>query len=691
MPPLRAQSAQPPEGLQQIVVTATRVATSAFELPAAISSVPAARLREDALGVNLADDIALVPGLLARNRYNYAQDQQISIRGIGSNSTFGIRGVRIYQDGIPATGADGQGQVSQINLDSAERVEVLRGPFSALYGNSAGGVVQVFTARGAAPGELASGVDYGSFGTWRAGLRGGDAVGPVRFAGAFTHFATDGFRPHSAARNESFNGRLDLEPASGQHLELIANVVSRPDAQDPLGLTPPQFAAAAHQTSPVALAFDTRKSFDQEHGGAIYELQLGATQTVRLMGYYGHRAVTQFLAIPKAAQASPRSAGGVVDLDRDFGGADARWTWAGELARRLLTFVAGLSYDTQDELRRGYDNYRGSRFGVAGALRRDENDITRDLDEYAEGTWRFATDWSLTAGLRHSEVRFRVDDHYIRPGNGDDSGSMLFTATSPVGALMYDLRPWLHLYAAYGQGFQTPLGSELAYRPDGSSGLNTALKPAVSNNTEAGLKLQAGSTLYFESALFQTRTRDEIVIARNLGGRSSYQNAGRTRRQGVEAFGTWTPMGGVQAQLAWTYVDAYYADAYLTCVAAPCPQPNVRVGSGNRLPGVPRNDVYAALRVGGDTGWRLTVSAQALAAVAADDSNSVTAPGYVICGLAAGYTLQPGWGRVSAFVRINNLFDRRYVGSVIVDDGNQRYFEPGPGTAVLGGVQVAFR
>src|ERR1041384_5677876 len=275
--------------VSEVVVTATRLETSLFNVPAAISRVSADQLREDALGINLADDVATVPGLLARNRNNYAQDQQISIRGIGANSAFGIRGVRVYQDGIPATGPDGQGQVSQFNLDSAERVEVLRGPFSALYGTSSGGVIQLFTANGKEPAELRSSVAYGSFDTMRAGVSASGTAGQFGYNAAFTHFKVDGYRDHSSARNESFNGKVDYTFSEGNKLTLVANIVSRPDAQDPLGLTPAQFAQNPNQTAAVADQFNTRKSLDQEQGGLIYDLKLTDSQSLRLLGYYGHR------------------------------------------------------------------------------------------------------------------------------------------------------------------------------------------------------------------------------------------------------------------------------------------------------------------------------------------------------------------------------------------------------------------
>ena len=677
--------------LREVVITATRIGADPFNIPAAISSVSAEQLRGDALGVNLADDVATVPGLLARNRYNYAQDQQISIRGIGANSAFGIRGVRVYQDGIPATGPDGQGQVSQFNLDSASRVEILRGPFSSLYGNSSGGVIQLFTADGKGPPRVRTGVVYGSFDNFRASLNAIGAAGPLGYNLDFSHFKVDGYREHSSARNESFNGKLNYSFNDSNRLALIANVVSRPDAQDPLGLTPAQFAADPDSTDPAATTYNTRKSLRQQQGGLIYDLDLSDSQSVRVLGYYGHRSVQQFLAIPQGAQLAPRSSGGVVDLNRRYGGTDARWSWKGMLVDRPMSWVAGLSYDRQNELRRGYNNFLGAGLGVQGALRRDENDIARNLDEYAQGTWDFASRWSAMAGVRHSEVKFDSQDHYIVGPNRDDSGAVIYRATSPVAGLVYKPQDWLRVYASYGRGFQTPLGSELAYRPDGSAGLNFALRPARSNNTELGVKLDIDPDITAEFALFQAQTRDEIVVATNIGGRSTYQNSGRTRRSGAEYSLNYRIAPEWRFQLAYTYVNAYYSDLYLTCLTAPCSVAKTAVPAGNRLPGVPKHDAYASLHLGEDLGWHASASGQYITAVAVNDTNSVYAPSYALVGLDGGYGVEWSRFRLNAFLRVNNLLNRRYVGSVIVDDGNNRYFEPGPGFNLLGGFSVTVK
>jgi iron complex outermembrane receptor protein len=685
--------------LDKVTVTATRVEAHSYDVPASISSVSGETFREASLGVNLADDMGEVPGLLARNRNNYAQDQQISIRGYGANSAFGIRGVRVYQDGMPASSPDGQGQVSQFNLDTASRVEVLRGPFSALYGNSAGGVIQIFTADGHDPTELRAGVAYGSFDTLRAGVNANGTVGDFGYNVGFTHFDIDGYRDHSAARNESFNGKLNYSINDANKLTLLMNVVSRPDSDDPLGLTQAQFNADPQQTDAAAINFNTRKSLQQEQVGLVYDLKVTDQQSVRVLGYYGQRTVEQFLSIPVATQAPATNAGGVVDLDREYGGGDARWTWQGALAGKPMSWVVGVTYDRQNEHRRGYNNFVGAgptiTLGVKGNLRRDENNIVYNIDEYVQGSWEFAADWSLMIGARHSDIEFDSQDHYIVTGNPDDSGKLSYGATSPVAGLMYKATDWLHAYASYGQGFQSPLGSELAYRADGGTGLNPNLAAARSDNAELGAKMQFAANWNVEAALFQALTEDEIVVNTNAGGRSTYQNSGRTKRSGAELSVDYRFASDWQWQLAYTYLDATYTDAYTTCTAAPCTVAGAAnkaiVAAGNRLPGIPKNNIYSAIRWGSDLGLYASINFQYLSDVAVNDLNTIAAPSYELVGANGGYRVEVGSVHLDGFVRVNNALDKDYVGSIIVNDGNSRYFEPGSGLAVLVGINASWK
>ncbi|HEX6834062.1 MAG TPA: TonB-dependent receptor, partial [Rudaea sp.] len=442
--------------LPTVVVTATRSAHAAFDVPASIDAVSVDDATANTLGVNPAEYLGSVPGLLARDRQNYAQDEQISIRGFGARSTFGVRGVRLYVDGIPATFPDGQGQVSNFSLGSGDRIEVLRGPFSALYGNSSGGVIQIFTADGTDPPEWRGTLVGGGYGTYRLGANARGADGGFDYNVDLSQFYTDGYRGHGRAQRENGNAKFDFHFDGDRKLTILANTVALPNADDPLGLTRAQFETDPRQPQSSAVQFDTRKTVRQEQLGAIYEQALDPYQTVRALVYYGERDVQQFQSIPIATQLRPTSPGGVIDLDGNYGGTDLRWTWRGTLAGRPMDASAGITYDQQNQHRLGYNNFVGDRLGVQGDLRRDEQDDERDLDEYVQATWDFSERWLLSLGARHSEVRFNADDSYITATSPDDSGRASYSATTPVAGLMFKAAPDWHLYASYGNGFETP-------------------------------------------------------------------------------------------------------------------------------------------------------------------------------------------------------------------------------------------
>ncbi|HEX4854449.1 TonB-dependent receptor [Arenimonas sp.] len=663
--------------LEPVTVTATRRESSVFETPAAVSVRTAP---EAAPGLNLSEWLGGVPGLLARDRQNYAQDTQVSIRGFGTRASFGIRGLRVIIDGIPATQPDGQSQLSHANLASAERVEVLRGPFSALYGNSSGGVLQVFSGDGLAPGEARVGAAASDSGDWRvsAGLR-------TRWRGAgvvagLSHLRVDGFRPHSAAERTSFNARLHWPGEGGDGAALVFNHLDAPDAQDPLGLDRAQFDADPSQTTPQAQTFNTRKSVSQSQLGGTWQRAFGAVR-LQAMAYAGQRDIEQYLAIPVGVQGNPLQSGGVVDLGSGFFGGELRLDGETTLGGRALQWTAGAGWEGLAQQRRGFENFVGTQLGVRGRLRRDERNDVAAFDQFAQADWRFADDWSLLAGLRHSRVRFRSDDRYVTAGNPDDSGTVDFERYTPVMALQWRAQATLNLHASVGSGFETPTLVELAYRPDGGSGLNLDLRPARSRNLELGMKWRPRPGFSADLAVFRTATRDELVVATNAGGRASYANAARTRRQGVE-LEVAAPLGeAMSLQLAWTGLDATMRQDYFACAGAPCTVPTQRIARGTRLAGVPRSQ--GRLRWDGWRGdWRGFAEVRGVSAVTVNDAGSDRAAGYGLLDLGVTWSATP---RLDAFLRLDNALDRRHAGSVITNDGNGRYFEPGaPRTLWLG-------
>ena len=675
-----AAESQPPQ-TAPVVVSGTRIGLSPLETPASVDIVEGAAMRRGQPGINLSEGLAGVPGLQIQNRQNYAQDLQLSSRGFGARSTFGVRGVRLYVDGIPATMPDGQGQTSNIDIGSLDRVEVLRGPYSALYGNSSGGVILAYTEDGAVPSAIGASAWAGGDHTWRYGAKASGASGGMDYVLGLSRMTTDGYRDHSAARKNLGNAKLGVQLDDASRLTIVANSVDLA-AQDPLGLAYAQFQDAP-RSADLAAQYDTRKTVRQTQGGLVYERHVDGANTLRLMLYYGQRDTTQFQAIPPAAQAAPTQAGGVIDLRRRYGGADLRWTSELGSTQRPLTLVGGFSYDTMREARKGYQNYTGDgasrQLGVQGGLRRDEINTVYNADPYLQASWRVAPRWTLDAGLRYSTVAFRSRDHYIAPGNGDDSGDARYRRALPVAAVRYQPDARTSLYASYGRGFETPTLNELSYRPGGLPGLNFGLAPALSDNAEAGLKTDlAGGQL--TAAVFRVSTRDEIVSAGSTGGRATFRNAGRTRRDGVELGWSAGFAGHGCAQLAYTWLDARYRDDAGGAIRA-----------GHRIPGIARQSAYAALGWAPPQGWQAGIEGRYLSRLYADDANDAAAPGYVVAALSAGYVKRLGEWELSAYARVDNLFDRHYAGSVIVNESNGRYYEPAPGRSVGMGVGVTYR
>lgn len=683
-----------------VVVTGTRTEQRSFDLPMSIDLVDKARISEGQMGVNASESLQVVPGVVANNRNNYAQDLQISIRGFGSRSTFGVRGLRLYADGIPLTMPDGQGQAANLDLGTARSIEVLRGPFSSLYGNSSGGVISVFTENGPDGLVITPNFGAGSFDTTKSGIKVGGTSGNVNYLINSTRFDSNGYRDYSAVTRDTVNAKLLITPDELTRITLVANYLMQPDTQDPLGLTRAQYETDPRQVGTVsgtqtARDFGVRKSIDNTQMGVVYERQVGQ-DLFRALVYAGDRQVQQYLGLTPGVQQPPffRSGGGVVDLDRQFRGLDVRYTHRNQLGSVPLTVTFGLNADEQYERRKGWENFVGNTLGVQGSLRRDEGNRVYNLDQYIQGEFSFTERLLVSAGLRNSQVNFKSSDYFITSNNPDDSGALKFSALTPVAGLLYRISPLLHAYASYGKGFETPTFAELAYRTTGAAGagINTDLKPNRTENAELGIKALVLDDTRLNAALFQSRSDNEISVLSNSGGRSVFQNAGPTTRRGVELMLDSRFGGGFYGLAAATYLEATFDKDFTTCAQTPCSSPSQRVpvSAGNKIPGVPAFTAY------GELGWRnparglaLAMEARAASKVYVNDRNSEFASSYELLALRASWSQEFGRVRFTEFVRVDNVFDRRFVGSVIVNESNSRFYESGAGRSVFAGVSAA--
>jgi iron complex outermembrane receptor protein len=723
-----------------VVVTGTRVEQNSFDLPMSIDVTDADQIQEGQLKVNLSESSARVPGVVINNRNNPAQDLAIQIRGFGARSAFGVRGVRLYADGIPMTMPDGQGQTGTFNLDTASRVEYLRGPFSALYGNSSGGVVQIFTQDGPKDPTLSGGITFGSYNTSRESLSFGDSGDGFDYIVNANTYRSDGYRAQSDTRRDTLHGKINFKFGDDTKLSIVATALDQPDNEDPQGLDAKQLKANRKQAGTGSELFNTRVSRNHQQVGATLEHQFTPNDTVRLMAYYGQRENEQYQSVTVGAQRNDLQGGGVATIDREFGGADVRWAHKGLLGEMPYNFTLGMNYDRMEDDRKGYENFIANVAlgavpdmiggqsvncgmtlgglpivcGVKGNLRRDEINTAKNFDQYVQGSVDLSQKFTLSGGLRHSKVRFENDDKFLLNTaytgvNPDDSGRVKFSETTPVLGAIFKVSDTFNIYANAGESFETPTFVEMAYKATGA-GLNFDLKPAKSRQYEAGVKAVLGNNTLLNASLFKIDTDDEIVLQQQSGGRSVFQNVKSSERKGFELSLDSKFDNGIGTYLAYTYLDAEFSSDFRACkpfvggntacninapaaAGTPGNSGGELIKSGADIPGTFKQTLY------GEVSWKYEPMGFSTALEARANSKTYVAfkpqygkaDGYAVAAWRGGFTQKVNNWKFNEFVRIENLFDKEYVGSVRIADLNGRYYEPAPGRNWLLGVNASYK
>ena len=662
--------------LDTIVIEATRTDRDVMATPASAYYIQ--QEPQKGMNVNLSEVLKGVPGLQLNNRENYAQDLQISMRGFGARSSFGVRGVRLYVDGIPATMPDGQGQTSNIDLNSLDHIEVLGGGLSSLYGNSSGGTILTTSREGQGRDSITLGYSGGSENKGQASvvLQGGakNANEPSYILSS-SYFDTDGFRDHSAANKVLSNAKLTWNLDDGSKINWINNYV-KIDADDPGGLTRDQWKDNPKQVAGNVSLYNARKEIEQLQTGLTWNKPINDQHEIYAMTYAGQRSVTQYQSIPKTAQGGANHAGGVIDFDRNFYGTDLRWTGKDLLPN--LKLIAGVAIDAMTEERRGYENFAGNVLGVKGNLRRDEDNTLWNIDPYAQASYALTDAVNVDAGLRYSNVHFKTKDHFL--SNGDNSGKTDYQKLLPSLTLSWQIVPELMTYVSYAQGFETPTFTEMAY-PAISANTPFSLKAAESETYELGLKSE--NTLgKFTAAAFYTLTKDDIVPLKNEDGKATFRNADQTLRQGIELSWQKDLWRDLNAQASYSYIDATF-DKDTVDIAGISPIPN-----GNYIPGIAKNQAFLALGWKPENGLRVGVDVRYSDKIYVDDTNSDTAPSYVVAAANIGYKWTVNDWAFNTFARVDNLFDKDYSGSVIVNESNKRFFEPAEGRNWSAGLSV---
>jgi len=637
-----------------VVVTGTRMEQNSFDLPMSINAISGDEIRDAQQQVNLSEVAVKIPGVVVNNRNHAAQELSITSRGFGPRSQFGIRGIRIYSDGIPLTMPDGQGTTGLFNLDTADRIEFLRGPFSALYGNSSGGVVQIFTKNGGPDNELSSSAFYGSYDTHRESLTFSGKKDQLDYVLNASHFETDGYRINSAYKRDVLHTKVGLQLSSDTKITLVATDFDQPNARDPGGLTLAELNANPRNARTFAITKNLHKDTKNTQAGVTVDHRISDTDSFKAMTYYGTRKNLQFLYNDTAS-----------GYDRDYGGVDVSWTHKGQLAGKPLNFTVGSNYDNMED-----DRYRytGTSVGVivsGSILATSEINKAYNVDQYVQAEWQFHDQWDLHAGVRHSRVTFDNTDKLNHAYDQKKS----YDKTSPVLGLVFKVSPTFNLYANAGQGFETPTFVEQAYNlPVNPTGNNPNIQPSTSENYEIGAKAFLTESTLLNLAVFNVKTKKEIVVDSSAVV-TVYKNAGDTERTGLELSIDSDLGNNLKAYLAYSYLNAEFKDAFTTGSNS--------ILAGNQIPGTYKDRLYTELSWKHPaTGFSTAVEGIYSSKTYANDTNAVTVGNYGMFNWRGGFTQKVNNWSLNEYVRVDNVTNKFFVSSVKVNDAS-RFYEPG--------------
>ena len=648
--------------LSPTVVTATRYETNSFDLPLSIDAVTGSEIRDARTGANLSEIAPRIPGVVINYRSTAAQELSISTRGFGARSQFGVKGIRIYADGIPLNSADGQGQAGSINIDTLGQIEFLRGPFSALYGNSSGGVVQAFTRDGAKDPTITVGASSGTWNTNKQSITYEGQAGPVNYILNTYQYVSDGYREHSQHRRDNFNGKISYQFSPDTKFTFVGNYMDQPYTNDPNALTPDQYKANSRSAGTGAISSNSRLYRVNSYGGVIIDHNLSEKDSLRFMAYSGERSNLQYLTTSAAAE-----------IKRETEGFDFRWTRKDLFLNKPLNLTAGLAYDSMEDIRSRY-TYSGtgvySPLGTSSSNRR-EKQTAFNVDQYLQLSYEPTDRFLVIAGLRNSRVSIKNNDLFLTDGI-DSTGQVTYSNTSPVGGLTFKVTPTLNVYANYGRGFETPTFAETTYsNAQTGAGPNLSMVPSKSKNYEIGLKAFVTSNTRVNLALFKVDTKNEIIVVDNKLSQNQYDSTANTERKGIEfSLDSRLPYNFNFYQ-TYTYLDSEFKNSFTNTVGG-------FVAAGNRLSGVYKNTAYSELS------WKYPAFnfSSAIENIYYSDVNGYDsnagdrkAEAFSIVNLRASLKQSYNNWSFSEFVRADNIFDEKYVGNVRVN--NSATFEPG--------------
>lgn len=659
----------PSQKLDTVFIQSSRIKSTLQKVPASVSVYQASPEDATRQQLSLQEYTQQTPGLFAQNTNNFAQDLRISIRGFGARSAFGIQGIKLIVDGIPETTPDGQGQLDNLTLGIIDRIEIVKGSSSSLYGNASGGVINIQTID-----EIEQPFSHwkGSVGSY--GFQNFQATGGVNaknatyiFHGSYT--ASDGYRDQSGFKQVNTNFKANFNVSDKVTIKALLNYSDSPEAEDAGGLTLEAVQENRRQAREQNVIFDTGEAIRQFKVGLSTIWKRNKYTTVEGYLFYNNRQFDGKL---------PFEFGGTVDLGRDYFGQGANITYA----RGKNTLRVGYDFGYQNDDRQRFRNLEG-----------EQGDLTFDQKERFTNLGVYVTDhleidrWYITGGVRFDYNKLAAVDAFL--GNGDDSDNITLNAVNPSIGVSYAFLPAEQagasthsIYTSVATSFETPALSELSANPSDQQGFNDSLEAQKATNYEVGVKGLFANALRYQIAIFHIDTRDDLVPfeLEAFPDRTFFRNAGKTSRNGVEVEGIYAFAKAWTVSAAYTFSDFTYR-TFTT--------PN-GVFNGNTLPGIPKHLANFGVQYHSEKGYYAGLQASIVGLQYANDSNEAVVEGYENVSVRGGYSFNYKNATIRPYIGINNLLDQEYTDNVRINAFGGRFFEPAPRFNGYGGVEVRF-
>jgi iron complex outermembrane receptor protein len=682
--PCRKVSAQQDSAvttLKPVVVTVTRGSgRTVLGSPFAISILEPDSSRPGQRHTSFDETISLIPGVASVNRSNPAQDPRLSIRGFGARSAFGVRGVRVLRDGIPVTLPDGQTPLDYVSLESVGRVEVLRGAASALYGNAGGGVVDLRSKPASMlpiSGEARQW--FGSSAFSRSVLSASGTSGAANYLGDISYTRSDGAREHSKQRAALGFARAGLRfKETDYSISLMG--LDNPLAENPGALTLDEMETDREMADALSLRRNARKAVKQVQVALSSNRQMSNSE-VALSAYGGARSVDNPLTF------------GVVEIGRHTWGGSGSLRTRNTIFGRLNSMAIGFDLQLQNDLRKNFAICTDTVVVTVptatcpfpgldrGIVTLDQRELVSSGGVYVTDDVPILPDVTMTVGIRADKVRFEVKDRLVGASNPDDSGIRTLGSVSPVAGIVARIAQTHSIYTNLSSAFETPTATELGNHEDGSAGLNANLDPQRSLTAEAGTKGWFGSILRYDASLFRTGVRDELIPFEipSSNGRRYFRNAGRTVRKGAE-LGTELTLDPLTLTLAYTY--SHFRFEKYTVAGQDL--------STKFIPGIPAHRFQGAARFGSPSRFAIA-EIEGTGKAWLDDANISRASGYWTTNARGGWALHAASMDLAVTIGIQNLFDRTYSSSIIVNAARGKFYEAAPRRMLFVGLSAGFQ